>query len=145
MVLKLFTTFIVVAAILASPKHRDFTWSYRSSIYRVHCLKQLAKSLLMTNFDNELATELSSTCCCKSCERILISACCNKLLQVVNRLVTTCTFLALCRHYHRHHFKLHSCHHHNCYPNHHHHYHMTYYHMTHHHCQIVFTLSHNSK
>ena len=37
MVLKLFTTFIVVAAILASPKHRDFTWSYRSSIYRVHC------------------------------------------------------------------------------------------------------------
>ena len=36
MVLKLFTTFIVVAAILASPKHRDFTWSYRSSIYRVH-------------------------------------------------------------------------------------------------------------
>ena len=37
MVLKLFTTFIVVAAILASPKQRDFTWSYRSSIYRVHC------------------------------------------------------------------------------------------------------------
>ena len=36
MVLKLFTTFIVVAAISASPKHRDFTWSYRSSIYRVH-------------------------------------------------------------------------------------------------------------
>ena len=36
MVLKMFTTFIVVAAILASPKHRDFTWSYRSSIYRVH-------------------------------------------------------------------------------------------------------------
>ena len=36
MVLKLFTTFIVVAAILASPKHKDFTWSYRSSIYRVH-------------------------------------------------------------------------------------------------------------
>ena len=37
MVLKLFTTFIVVAAILASPKHMDFTWSYRSSVYRVHC------------------------------------------------------------------------------------------------------------
>ena len=34
--IKLFTTFIVVAAILASPKHRTFTWSYRSSIYRVH-------------------------------------------------------------------------------------------------------------
>ena len=39
MALKLFTTFIVVAAILASPKHRDFTWSYRSSIYRVHWVK----------------------------------------------------------------------------------------------------------
>ena len=37
MELKLFTTFIVVAAILASPKHKAFTWSYRSSIYRVHC------------------------------------------------------------------------------------------------------------
>ena len=36
MVLKLFTTFIVVAAILGSPKHRAFTWSYCSSIYRVH-------------------------------------------------------------------------------------------------------------
>ena len=36
MVLKLCTTLIVVAAILASPKHRDFTWGYRSSIYRVH-------------------------------------------------------------------------------------------------------------
>ena len=36
MELKLFTTFIVVAAILASPKHKAFTWSYRSSIYRVH-------------------------------------------------------------------------------------------------------------
>ena len=34
-VLQLFTTFIV-AAILASPNHRDFTWSYRSSIYRIH-------------------------------------------------------------------------------------------------------------
>ena len=39
MVLKLFTTFIVVAAILASPKHEAFTWSYRSSIYRVHWSK----------------------------------------------------------------------------------------------------------
>ena len=29
MELKLFTTFIVVAAILASPKHKAFTWSYR--------------------------------------------------------------------------------------------------------------------
>ena len=30
--------FIVVAAILASPKHKAFTWSYCSSIYRVHCV-----------------------------------------------------------------------------------------------------------
>ena len=37
MVPKVFSTFIVVAAILASLKRRDFTWSYRSSIYRVHC------------------------------------------------------------------------------------------------------------
>ena len=36
MVLKLFTTFIVVAAILASP-----TWSYHSSIYRVHWGKSI--------------------------------------------------------------------------------------------------------
>ena len=36
MVLKPFTTFIVVAAISASPKHRASTWCYRSSIYRVH-------------------------------------------------------------------------------------------------------------
>ena len=39
MVLKLFTTFIVVAAILASPKHRVFTWSYRSSINKVHWIQ----------------------------------------------------------------------------------------------------------
>ena len=39
MLLKLFTTFIVVTAILASPKDRVFTWSYRSSIYRVHWYK----------------------------------------------------------------------------------------------------------
>ena len=31
-VLRLFTTFVVVAAILASPKRRAFIWSYRSSI-----------------------------------------------------------------------------------------------------------------
>ena len=35
-VLTLFRTFVVVAAILASPKRRVFIWSYRSSIYRVH-------------------------------------------------------------------------------------------------------------
>ena len=36
MVLKLFTTFIVVIAILASPKCKAFGWVYRSNIYRVH-------------------------------------------------------------------------------------------------------------
>ena len=30
---------LVVAAILASPKHRAFTWSYRSGVYRVHCCR----------------------------------------------------------------------------------------------------------
>ena len=61
MVLKLFTTFIVVAAILASPKHRDFTWSYRSSIYRVHWLKMvirfnhpLDKTLLANGLTNRI-------------------------------------------------------------------------------------------
>ena len=43
----------------------------------------------------QVATDLSSTSCRKPCERILISACCNKLLQDVNRLVTTCAFLAV--------------------------------------------------
>ena len=38
-VLRLFTTFVVVAAILASPKRRVFIWSFRSSIYTVHCSK----------------------------------------------------------------------------------------------------------
>ena len=54
MVLKLFTTFTVVAAILASPKHRDFTWTYRSSIYRVHC----SKDVLQVDFQNLLSTGL---------------------------------------------------------------------------------------
>ena len=49
MVLKLFTTFIVVAAILASPKHRDFTWSYRSSIYRVHCFIHACRLTMKKN------------------------------------------------------------------------------------------------
>ena len=49
--LKLFTTFIVVAAILASPRHKAFTWSYRSSIYRVHWLLHFAIELCnFTNF-----------------------------------------------------------------------------------------------
>ena len=45
---------------------------------------------------NQLATSLLTTCnrlvvisCHKPCKRILISSCCNKLLQDVNRLVTT--------------------------------------------------------
>ena len=44
MALKLFTTFTVVAAILASPK--DFTWNYRSSIYRVRWLKHDLSAIL---------------------------------------------------------------------------------------------------
>ena len=52
------------------------------------CL-QLATSLLTTY------NRLVVTSCRKPCERILISACCNKLLQDVNRLVTTCPFLAV--------------------------------------------------
>ena len=57
MVLKLFTTFIVVAAILASPKHRDFTWSYHSSIYRVHW----GAHVLMVNFFLFLSFNISET------------------------------------------------------------------------------------
>ena len=51
---------------------------------------------------NQLATNLLTTCnrlvvasCRKPCERILISTCCNKMLQDVNRLVSTCAFLAV--------------------------------------------------
>ena len=65
-------------------------------------LKQLAKSPLITSFDNQLATSLLTTCnrlvvtsCRKPCEHILISVCCNKLLQDVNRLVATCVFFAV--------------------------------------------------
>ena len=65
-------------------------------------LNQFANSLLMTSYNNQLVTSLVTTCNRpavtsrrKPCERILISACCNKLLQDVNRLVTTFSFLAL--------------------------------------------------
>ena len=68
-------------------------------------LKQLATGLLMTSYNNQLATSLLTTCnrlvitsFRKPCERLLISACCNKLLQDVNRLVTTCAFLAVSTH-----------------------------------------------
>ena len=55
-VLKLFTTFILFAAILASPKHRDFTWSYHSSIYRVHWFpfKKLLRNREHFNFRGEV-------------------------------------------------------------------------------------------
>ena len=53
-------------------------------------------------WNNQLATSLLTTCNRlvvrsgrKPCERILITACCNKLLQDVNRLVATCAFLAM--------------------------------------------------
>ena len=61
MVLKLFTAFIVVAAILASPKHRDFTWRYRSSIYRVHWLKQVEFSTPMFSLALILAANYTHT------------------------------------------------------------------------------------
>ena len=51
--------------------------------------RQLVTSLL-TNCDRLVVKS-----CRKPCERILISACCNKLLQDVNRLVRTCAFLAM--------------------------------------------------
>ena len=58
-------------------------------------LKQLAASLLLTSLHNQLATGLlSTTSCRKPCERILISACWNKLLRDVNGLVAICAFLA---------------------------------------------------
>ena len=51
---------------------------------------QAATSLLTTC--NKPIDNLKQTCCHKPCEHILISACCNKLLQDVNRLLTTWAF-----------------------------------------------------
>ena len=65
-------------------------------------LKQVAINLQQFCWNNQLATNLLSTCnwlvvtsCRKPSKRILISACCNKLLQDVNRLVTTYALLAV--------------------------------------------------
>ena len=65
-------------------------------------LKQLATSLLITSYNNELASSLLTICnrlvvtsCYKPCKRILILACRNKLLQDVHRLVVTCAFLVV--------------------------------------------------
>ena len=59
-------------------------------------------NLQQTCWNNKLATSLLTTfnrlavtSCGKSCDRILTSACCNKLLQDVNRLVTTCAYFAV--------------------------------------------------
>ena len=78
-------------------------------------LKQLAASLLITSLDNQLGTSLLTTCnrlvitsCRKPCEHILISACCNKLLQDVNRLVEFGRFW-LCRIWEWDQRKVHSC------------------------------------
>ena len=58
---KLFTIFIVVAAILASPKHKAFTWSYRSSIYRVHWEIFLKLRALTVSFLSSSLTIHAST------------------------------------------------------------------------------------
>ena len=51
--------------------------------------RQPATSLLTT------CNRLVVTSCHKACNCILISACSNRLLQDVNRLVTTCAFLVV--------------------------------------------------
>ena len=66
-------------------------------------LKQFAASLLITSFDNQLATSLLTTCNRLVVNKlsqvmqpiILRSSYCNNLLQDVNRLVATCVFLAV--------------------------------------------------
>ena len=70
MELKLFTTFIVVAAILASPKHKAFTWSYRSSIYRVHWIhhRLYAFYRLYASLSSNYIESLASPSCVKSVE-----------------------------------------------------------------------------
>ena len=61
MELKLFTTFIVVAAILTSPKHKAFTWSYRSSIYRVHWYLHRKQMQFNPIFNNHEETQCLAT------------------------------------------------------------------------------------
>ena len=57
MLLKLFTTFIVVTAILASPKDRVFTWSYRSSIISLVATRLIITDLLqLDEIDKFVAT-----------------------------------------------------------------------------------------
>ena len=56
-------------------------------------LKQLATSLSMESYNNQLATTLLTTCN-KSLDD-LQQTCCHKLLQDINRLVTTCAILAV--------------------------------------------------
>ena len=62
MVLKLFTTFIVVAAILASPKLRDFTWSYRSSNLCHYVVIPLICQQHFQSRENEPCHVLCSSC-----------------------------------------------------------------------------------
>ena len=64
------------------------TWSFTDLLQLV----ETTCSKLKASYGNQLATSLLTNS--KPCECILISTC-NKLLQDVNRLVTTCTFLAL--------------------------------------------------
>ena len=75
MLLELFTTFIIVAGILAYRKHRAFTWSYRSSTYIVHCLILIKKCSIIilttqaklhaldrSTWDTDFVTSVSRQC-----------------------------------------------------------------------------------
>ena len=58
-------------------------------------LRQVCQDKASCNLSFADLLQLVVTSCCKPCKHILISACCNKLLQDVNRLVTACAFLAV--------------------------------------------------
>ena len=85
--LRLFTTFVVVAAILASPKRRVFIWSYRSSIYRVHWI------VLTTCFSIDITMSLQPLQVLHACPKLLRSKpvptnAKTSCQQLVNRLVS---------------------------------------------------------
>ena len=76
--------------------------SYNKPVKISLMLKQLATSLLITSLDKSTGNKSQLTTCKRlvvnklsQAEHILISPCCNKLLQHVNRLVATCAFLAI--------------------------------------------------
>ena len=69
----------------------------RNQLVETTCTKPVditfGQSTCIKSVDN--LQDLTSTNCRKPCERILMSACCNKLLQDVNGLFATCAFLAV--------------------------------------------------